>query len=153
MEPKRQKRRLLIPAALCSLLVTGGCAGSKPAGNGYLTDLGNGICQERGNGRMWQLGRGGPVDSWQEARDYAAGLELGGFTDWRLPTRKELYTLHAIFDLQKNGDCRLDRKGDYFSGVNSNEASAGAWQTYSLCGGNEYEYVKGDRGFVRAVRP
>ena len=32
---------------------------------------------------------------WRDAKKYCAGLELGGFYDWRLPTRAELQGLVA----------------------------------------------------------
>lgn len=53
----------------------------------------NGVVEDRVTGLFWQ--REAPAESfdWWEARDYCAGLELGGHGDWRLPTLKELQTL------------------------------------------------------------
>ncbi len=44
-------------------------------------------------GLMWQ--RAVPVErfTWVEAKAYAKGLRLGGYEDWRLPTKEELLSL------------------------------------------------------------
>lgn len=57
------------------------------------TDLGNGIVQDTLTGRMWQKATAPGTYTWDEARAYCAGLSLGGFADWRLPTLSELYGL------------------------------------------------------------
>lgn len=51
-------------------------------GDGTITDLVTGL--------MWQKTPGDKV-TWDEAM--AASLTLGGYTDWRVPTIKELYSL------------------------------------------------------------
>ena len=33
---------------------------------------------------------------WYEAKDYARELRLGGFDDWRVPTKEELYEIYKI---------------------------------------------------------
>ncbi len=54
-------------------------------GDGTVTDLNTGL--------MWQAVP--PTDgySWQEAVDYCNKLELGGHSDWRLPSAKELFSI------------------------------------------------------------
>ena len=37
-------------------------------------------------------GKGG-LQTWDDAVAWAAGLDIGGFSDWRMPTIKELYSL------------------------------------------------------------
>jgi len=44
------------------------------------------------SGLMWQKQFTNPL-SWAQAVDYAKKLGLAGYTDWRLPTVKELLTL------------------------------------------------------------
>ena len=52
--------------------------------DGTVTDLVTGL--------MWQQEMGEKV-SWQDAADAAATCTIGGYTDWRMPTIKELYSL------------------------------------------------------------
>ncbi|KJU83017.1 protein containing DUF1566, partial [Candidatus Magnetobacterium bavaricum] len=65
------------------------CSGSvvpsyKNNGDGTITDLKTGL--------MWQK-TPGTKKTWTEASNGAATLNLGGYTDWRLPSIKELYSL------------------------------------------------------------
>ncbi len=54
-------------------------------GNGTITDLGTGL--------MWVQARGTNQVSWAEALSYATTCRVGGYSDWRMPTIKELYSL------------------------------------------------------------
>ncbi|MCI5178254.1 MAG: DUF1566 domain-containing protein [Candidatus Electrothrix sp. AW3_4] len=45
------------------------------------------------NGREWQRCDDGNTYLWQEAKDYCENLVLGGYSDWRLPTKDELKSL------------------------------------------------------------
>jgi len=42
---------------------------------------------------MWQQQAGSSTQTWEQALAYCEGLNLGGHTDWRLPTIKELRSL------------------------------------------------------------
>jgi hypothetical protein len=137
-------------------LVCQGCA-SPPAtegmwqgGNAKLMDLGNGICRQS-NGLMWQVERTEVFASGHEAEAYVQNLSLGNHADWRLPSRDELYDLCNIFEMNFAGDCALKPKGSYWS--KNGDTEAGEWQAYPLCGGSEFQYLKGKSGRVRAVRP
>ncbi len=66
-------------------------------GDGTVTDLNTGL--------MWQKTPDFRRQQHDEATEYANALELAGYTDWRLPTIKELYSL-AHFDGE------LVRKGE-----------------------------------------
>jgi hypothetical protein len=113
-----------------------------------------GICQEIKSGRMWQIDKGGKFSSLEEAERYAASLQLGGYNDWRVPTREEYFQLHYIFSERKNNDCAMNLKGEYWSMPEGEEPDLGHWETYFLCGA-EFKYVEsyGMEGYVRAVRP
>jgi hypothetical protein len=43
--------------------------------------------------------------TWHDARKYVRSLKLGGFTDWRMPTRAELRTLESIDSSFPLNDC------------------------------------------------
>ena len=55
-------------------------------------DLGNGIIRDTKTGLEWQAGSM-RLATWQEQMDAVSNLDLGGYTDWRLPTIGELITL------------------------------------------------------------
>jgi len=55
-------------------------------------DNGNGAIADLNTGLMWVKARGEKV-TWQDAVAGAKSCRAGGFTDWRMPTIKELYSL------------------------------------------------------------
>ncbi|MDT8448333.1 MAG: DUF1566 domain-containing protein [bacterium] len=57
------------------------------------TSLGDGTSQDATTDLMWQQTASNTRYSWQEALAYCEGLELGGYTDWRLPNISELQSL------------------------------------------------------------
>ena len=128
-----------------------GCAG-KSSQQARLQNLGNGICQDTVTGRMWQIEKSTMTSSLEDAEEYVRTLRLGGYSDWRLPTVNELFDLSYLFDLFQNGDCALDRKGNYWSGEKNGEGKAGAWEISDQCD-PERQYAPGTQGYIRAVRP
>jgi hypothetical protein len=59
------------------------------------------ICQDSGGtwkddatGLMWSVRDNGADTNWVQANNYCENLTLGGLTDWRLPTLKELETIY-----------------------------------------------------------
>ena len=57
------------------------------------TDNGDNTVTDNVTGLMWQQIPETDKQTWQEAVDYCNNLELGGYTDWRMPTVKELYSI------------------------------------------------------------
>lgn len=55
-------------------------------------DNGDGTITDSGTGLMWQKDPGVKV-TWDEAMKGASKLDIGGYTDWRVPSIKELYSL------------------------------------------------------------
>ena len=133
------------------LLSLQGCAG-KSSQQARLQDLGNGICQDTVSGRMWQIEKSKMTTDLKDAEQYVRALNLGGYSDWRLPSVDELYDLNYLFDLFQNGDCALDRKGNYWSGEKDGQGKAGAWEISDQCDPVR-QYAPGSKGYVRAVRP
>lgn len=131
-----------------------GCAstssGSWQQRNAKLVDTGNGICQQS-NGLMWQAGRSKNFSSFDQAQDYVHNLSLGGYSDWRLPLKGELFELCWIFDLKLASDCPSKQEGNYWS--KNGKEQVGNWEAYPMCGGSDYQYLKSKKGRVRAVRP
>ena len=81
-------------------------AGNQP----NYTDNGDGTVTDNITGLMWQQDPGVKM-TWPEAVDMLDGFELAGYTDWRLPTIKELYSL-IDFSGQTDVNPYLDT--DYF---------------------------------------
>jgi hypothetical protein len=55
-------------------------------------DNGDGTVSDLNTELMWVKARG-QMTSWEEAKSGAAGCNVGGYKDWRLPSLKELYSL------------------------------------------------------------
>ena len=57
------------------------------------TDNGDGTVTDTSTGLTWQQTSASNHMKWEQALAYCEGLNLGGYTDWRLPTKKELESL------------------------------------------------------------
>lgn len=58
-----------------------------------LTKNGNGTVSDLNTGLMWQQIPSSSDYTWQEAVDYCNNLQLGGYSDWRMPSAKELFSI------------------------------------------------------------
>lgn len=117
-----------------------------------LKSNGDGVFQELGNGRMWQQERSKKFKSSNEVRQYLNNLNKGAYSDWRLPTKHELYELNTIFDFKKNGPIKIQFEGQYWLAGNKEEMNVGAWEIGDQCG-PERTFYNGKKGYVRAIRP
>lgn len=64
------------------------------SGNQFLfKDNGDGTISDLNSGLMWQQVPSSDDYSWQEAVDYCNSLELTGYSDWRIPSLKELFSI------------------------------------------------------------
>lgn len=51
-----------------------------------------GVVKDNETGLLWQQGHCGPM-RWEEAVRHVQEFRLGGYTDWRLPSKEELETV------------------------------------------------------------
>jgi hypothetical protein len=145
--------KILPVAGLLLLALLTGCQTSRTAGRAAIVDLGNGVYEVPSSGRLWQAVRSKETfDTVEEAQRYAENLDLGGYTDWRLPTVYELYDLYLIFDLKQGGGIAIDMSGNYWSGEKDGDGIVGAWEIGDQCDPERLYYEK-KKGYVRAVRP
>ena len=71
--------------------------------DGTITDLNTGF--------MWQQTSEFDRSSFDDAQEYVENLELGGYTDWRLPTIDELRTVVlGYIDIEPGGRCKVGAK-------------------------------------------
>lgn len=57
------------------------------------TNNGNGTATENNTWITWQKIDDGALRTWDQAKSYCDGLTLGGYSDWRLPSRIELTSI------------------------------------------------------------
>jgi hypothetical protein len=103
-----------------------------------------GIILDRQTGLHWAPDPGEGL-TWHRAGEYARNLRLGGYADWRLPTRSELKQLGAggldpVFKLMGNGAWSSEREDD-----------SSAWE-YHFQEGNEYWFFVNRHAQALAVR-
>ncbi len=82
------------------------------------TDNGDGTVTDDNTGLMWQQTPPDHKMTYDEAVDYVDSLTLGGYTDWRLPTIEESFTLAMLdgsLDAQNVEDSTPYIDTDYFS--------------------------------------
>ncbi len=119
-----------------------------------LIDNGDGTITDTKSGLVWQKGDAGPM-RWEDAAEACERLSLGGKSDWRLPTLKELHDLfRALHDDEHVHDRRLppfewsdDR---YWSAKVAEPYYAAFLVNYN--GGSEPWETKDKQFYVRAVR-
>ena len=67
--------------------------GNPEYGKNNFTDNKDGTISDLATGLMWQKADDGVPRDWKDALAYAEGLELAGYSDWRLPDAKELQSI------------------------------------------------------------
>jgi hypothetical protein len=114
--------------------------------------------------------------NWDDAMEYAKNLRLGGYSNWRLPTREELAKIVKLCGgmaikvgddnweeiIDKNADNKIYGVNYYEKGFSHDEYwsstivgnSGNAWYLYFYFGGqdNDYGIDKSPSYYVRCVR-
>ena len=103
---------------------------------------------------VWQKERGPLFTSWEKANEYVKNLDLGGYTDWRLPSREELLDLYFVFDYGSANARELGIviEGNYWSAEKDGMGFSGGWKDGDICEISRI-YQSASKGYVRAVRP
>lgn len=129
------------------------------------TDNGNGTVTDNNTGLMWQKQDDGAAYNWYQAsgtydttynpssQDVCGSLNLGDYSDWRLPTKKELITIvdYAIGP-KINATYFLNTKSsDYWSSTTHANDPRFAWSVSFWYGGVS-SYYKYYSYYVRCVR-
>ena len=127
---------------------------SEGAATGSYIDNGDGTVTDTSTGLMWQQAGFSNTQTWEQALAYCEGLNLGGYTDWRLPTSKELQSLvdYSRYSLAINETYFPNEVASwYWSSTTYADYTNYAWLVHF---GYGYDYVsdKSYRNYVRAVR-
>lgn len=75
--------------------------GNTSYGVNNFVDNGDGTITDLATGLMWLQDDSGEGMNWEDALDYAGGLTVSGYSDWRLPDVKEL---QSILDYSRSLD-------------------------------------------------
>lgn len=137
----------LICTAFLYMVLPGVCAA------GSLTDNGNGTVTDSGTILMWQQGESSTM-TWEAALTYCEGLSLAGYTDWRLPNRKELLSLVDYSTDSPSINTTFfpgTSSSDYWSSTTSAYQPSSAWSVKFYQGDSIY-YLKTYSYYARCVR-
>ena len=127
-----------------SNLIVDGC------GSDTVLDIGTNFCWQR------NMSTAGTMN-WTDAKTYCTGLSLGGHSDWRLPSRQELFT---ITDLSRYHPAIIGGNGNKFTNVQNNYywtiSTYGAYTSYARAvyfyHGNDHNSHKANYRDVGCVR-
>jgi len=115
------------------------------------SDNGNGTVTDNVTGLMWQKQDDGTQRTWADAGPYCDALTLGDYSDWRLPSKKELISI-VNYSVPYPGPTI---NPSYFTGANEYWAAAHdisfAWYVSFYSGGVSL-YGKTQNAYVRCVR-
>ncbi len=120
------------------------------------TDNGDGTVTDIFTGLMWQQTFSSTTVTWDQALAYCVGLNLGGHTDWRLPTIKELRSLvdFSLYEPSINTTYFPNTvESSFWSSTTNASDTLKAWGV-GFSWGSAGSYYKDDYShyYVRAVR-
>ena len=131
------------------------CGGnSNVSSRDILLNVEEGIILSEKFGLMWQQDKSRFFSTAVEAQEYASKMELGGYTDWRIPTKAESHNLFFSLDFGKSDAKKLGMKmdGPIWVQMENDEIIAGEWDAGENCCIIR-TFKKNKKGKVRAVRP
>ena len=119
----------------------------------YTRDSTNNTVTDNVTHLMWQDDATPATMTWSDAQTYCSTLSLGGYTDWRLPTRKELVGLSDYGRYSPAIDLTFQNtiSNDYWSSTTNASNTSFAWIVY-FDGGDQDNDDKTYSNYVRCVR-
>ena len=117
------------------------------------SDNGDGTVTDKFTDLMWQQTGSSSNLTWEQSLAYCENLNLGGYTDWRLPTIKELRSLvdFSRYSPSINTTFFPNTQTFYCSSTTYTKNTDNAWGVYFNDGYDGYG-SKVNGGYVRAVR-
>lgn len=119
---------------------------------GTLSDESVELVVKTPDGLMWDKNDSDKEMTFAEAEEYCKNLRLGGFSDWRMPSREELLT---IVDLTKYNPAIKDgfntKSSSYWTSTPYAGCSGSDW-VVSFGGGGVYYSSRSSNYYVRPVR-
>lgn len=118
------------------------------------TDNGDGTVTDNNTGFMWQQTPPTNKMTYDEAVEYVEDLTLGGYSDWRLPTIKESFSLAMLdgeLDASDTSNSQPYIDTDYFDFFyDEAKPYTGSYWTSTVCkmpANNDYEEMEKNYGF------
>ena len=141
---------LCIPTLLITVMISNGICAEVAYTDRHLVRYDSGVVYDTELGLEWYAGPDQST-SWEEAKNWVTGLEeFGG--GWRMPTRKELKTLHHIGDGVNNITYLLYNSG-YWIWAGTTKDSSSRWIfSFSYGGEGWHGRPPPDGGRALAVR-
>ncbi len=120
------------------------------------SDNGNGTITDNNTGLLWQKAENSSTMPWASAVSLCDGLSLGGFSDWRLPSEKELgslidYSISNPGPMIRTAYFPNAKKTYYWSATESAADLSQAWNVLFSDGLENY-FSKGSSYNLRCVR-
>jgi len=119
------------------------------------TDNGDGSITDNNTGIMWQQNDDGIARTWDQAVAYCDGLTLAGYSDWRLPSKKELVSIVNYGLVNPSIDIHYfpaTRESYYWSSTTYVGDPVSAWVVGFYSGDFRYDYHKDSSLYVRCAR-
>ncbi len=139
---------------LCFPFLLAACAGkSGSPSEDILSKVAEGIVKSENYELLWQQDKSRNFSTAAEAQEYAGNLRLGGYTDWRIPTKAESHNLFYSIDFGESSakELGLRMDGAIWVELDNGEAITGEWDTEDTCCIVRI-FVESEKGRVRAVR-
>ena len=118
------------------------------------TDNADGTVTDTSSGLMWQQATAPGTYTWTQALSYCDGLSLGGHTDWRLPTIKELDSIVDLMRFNPSSDTSYfpDTVASYYWSSTTSAGNAADALSMFFYSGYGKDDAKSYSDYVRAVR-